>query len=88
MALPGGLVIALVALLGDLLVGYVAWRKGYPVQTWLLLGLLVWPVALLLLVLKPNLRTTRVCPDCRARVPYDAPVCRHCGRDVRHEARS
>jgi hypothetical protein len=26
-----------------------------------------------------NLRTTKVCPDCRSRIPTAAAVCRHCG---------
>ena len=68
----------------------IAQRKGYDDQTWGAAGFLAWPIALPLVLLKPrNPKMFRRCPDCGADdVPYNVPVCRHCGRDERKQQAS
>ncbi|MCW2545386.1 MAG: hypothetical protein JWM40_2938 [Frankiales bacterium] len=71
-------------------VAALAERKGYNKQIWGFYGLLLWPVALLMIAVKPlNPSLFRRCPDCGATdVSFDAPVCKHCGRDERRAATS
>jgi hypothetical protein len=73
---------------GVLLVRWVAKRKGYNPSPWVLGALVFWPAALLLILFKPkNPKLFRRCPDCGSTdVPYNVPVCRHCGRDERVQA--
>lgn len=65
--------------------GWLAERKGYNPTPYVLGALIVWPVPLLILLLKPkNPKLFRRCADCGSTdVPFDVPVCKHCGRDER-----
>ncbi len=65
------------------LVGHIAQSKGLRRPNWMLGAAMFWPLALPWVLLKTNRKTTRQCADCHARVPFNAPVCRHCGRDER-----
>lgn len=76
-------------LLMSFVVAELAKRKGYNSGTWGFAGLVFWPGALLWILLKPrNPKLFRRCVDCGSvDLPFDAPVCRHCGRDERATAR-
>lgn len=74
--------------------GNVAHGKGRSGFGWFLFGLVLWPVALLaILLLGPRpevlerraLRrgTAKKCPRCAEIVRAEASVCRHCGHDFR-----
>ena len=75
--------LGLIALLGSIVCGEVAQRRGQDRLRWSLIGLLCWPVALVLLLARQDDRHYRRCSDCRERIRFDAPVCRFCGRDER-----
>lgn len=61
-----------------------AQRQGRDSSLWAVGGLMGGPLAVLaLLIMGQNRKTIRVCADCKGKVPFDAPVCRHCGRDER-----
>lgn len=68
----------------------IASAKGYSGPGWFLYGFLIWPVALVhVLVKQPTpekLRErtgdTRQCPFCAEMIKPQAVVCRHCGRDL------
>ena len=55
-------------------------RRGFSATIGLLVGMVVGPMFALMLYLipKPHHR----CPHCVARIPREAVVCQHCGRDV------
>jgi hypothetical protein len=85
--------IIVVWLIMALVVASVAQTKGRSGLLWFAYGLILWPVALIaILVLAPNatkleqraLRRpgNRKCPHCAEVIKAEASVCKHCGRDV------
>lgn len=76
-----------------LVVGVAANSRGRSRIAWFLYGLLLWPVALVhVLVSAPSTAVleeraladprNRKCPFCAEIIKTEAKVCRHCGRDV------
>jgi hypothetical protein len=68
----------------------VAARRGLPVLTWFLYGVLIMPVAMVhVFFAKPDSvtiairpETQRKCPACAEPVRPEAKICKHCGRDL------
>jgi hypothetical protein len=76
-----------------LVVASVAQTKGRSGLLWFLYGALLWPIALIaILVLPANAKTmerralkdpaNRKCSHCAETIKTEAKVCKHCGRDV------
>lgn len=74
-------------------VAMVASNKGWSGFGWFLYGLIIWPVALVhVLVMKPNSAAvearalasgeSRKCLFCAELIKSEAKVCRFCGRDL------
>lgn len=74
-------------------VGLIANSKGRSGFGWFLYGFLIWPVALVhILVAKPETKIVearqvaagdaRKCPHCAEIIKAEAKVCRFCGREV------
>lgn len=65
-------------------VGVIAQSKGHSFLMWALYGFVIWPVALVhILVTKPALGADqRACPKCAEPVQKAALVCKHCGADL------
>ena len=87
------LVVFVVWILMAIIVAGVATSKGFSGFGWFLYGLLIWPVALIhVLVAQPNTKAveaerirsgeSRKCPHCAELIKAEAKVCRFCGRDV------
>ena len=75
------------------IVAMIAHGKGYKPLGWALYGLLIWPVALIHILIKPDLKAAqgavareragrRPCPFCAEPVKRQAKVCPHCQRDL------
>ena len=75
------------------IVAVVAGSKGYSAFGWGLYGLLIWPIALVHILVKPNLQAARdafvrkhagrtPCPFCAEPIKRQAKVCPHCQRDL------
>ena len=71
----------------------IAQHKGLSPLKWWIAGFLVFPVALITLLLEPPNRSEivarkvrdegmRACPHCAEAILPAAKVCRYCGRDV------
>ncbi len=71
----------------------VAISKGFRAAPWFAYGFLLWPIALIhVLVARPDEKEVeaqqlrsgdrRRCPHCAELIKYQAKVCRYCGRDV------
>jgi len=75
-------------------VAIVAGSKGRNPFAWGLYGFLVWPIALVHILVTPSgpgahdpaARRT-ACPHCAEEILEDALVCKHCGRDVKRTCR-
>jgi hypothetical protein len=78
-------------------VGIIANSKGRGGCAWFLYGLLIWPIALVHILVSPNRKTLQhnstfntessnservKCPHCAELILSDAKVCRYCGREV------
>jgi hypothetical protein len=73
-------------------VAIIARSKGHHPALWLLYGLLIWPIALvhILVIERDDDRLARwgyadpvmKCPHCAEMIKREAKVCKHCGRDV------
>lgn len=62
------------------IVAVIAYTKGKFWASWLVYGLLLWPVALIHILCARN--AARKCPHCAERILEEASVCKHCGRNV------
>lgn len=61
------------------LVGWIAAKRGRGAIAWGLYGLLLWPVALIHILMLPKDRLERApCPHCREPVIVGATTCPHC----------
>lgn len=71
----------------------IARHKGLSVAKWWIAGALVFPVALVAVLLEPTDRAAiiarkvrdegmRACPHCAEAILPAAKVCRYCGRDI------
>ena len=77
------------ALLG-LIPAVIARRRGLPILTWWVYGMLLWPVAMIhVWFAKPGsvsiigeATLTRICPFCAEAIQTAAKVCKHCHRDL------
>jgi hypothetical protein len=78
---------------GGIIVALIASAKGRSGCGWFLYGFLIWPVALVhILVVGPNTRVlterslrrgeAKQCPHCAELIKADARVCRYCQREV------
>ena len=87
------LVYFLIGLLAACIVGAVAGSRGRSGFGWFLYGLLLWPLALIHVLVLPKraevlerrqlaLGEARKCPHCAEIVRPEARVCRFCGRDL------
>lgn len=75
------------------IVAMIAHSKGQASAAWFFYGLLIWPIALVHILIKPADRAvtderavqagiaTR-CPHCAEMIKLQARVCKHCGREV------
>ena len=75
------------------MVATLANSKGYRPLGWGIYGLLIWPVALIHILIKPDLKAAQgavareragrsLCPFCAEPVKRQAKVCPHCQRDL------
>ena len=75
------------------IVAMIAHGKGYSALGWVLYGLLIWPIALVHILIKPDLKAAQQavareragrspCPFCAEPVKRQAKVCPHCQRDL------
>ncbi|BBK30281.1 zinc ribbon protein [Stella humosa] len=75
------------------IVAMIASSKGRSAGAWFFYGVLVWPIALVHILLTPRPTAVadervmatgdhRRCPYCAELVRKEAIVCRHCGRDI------
>jgi ribosomal protein S14 len=74
-------------------VGFIANSKGKSGLAWFLYGFLLWPIALVhILVARPNSDVIeqrelksgdkKKCPHCAELIRSDAKVCRYCSREL------
>lgn len=68
-------------------VAIVANSKGKSALAWFFYGALIWPIALVhIIVTKTEAPTPAAgeakCPHCAETVKAEAKVCKHCGRDL------
>ena len=74
------------------IVGVIAHHKGYDGVAWGFYGVLLWPVALVHILVKPRSALglakaqlaagRRPCPFCAEEIKVEAKVCPHCQRDL------
>lgn len=69
--------VAVVAVLA-LIPAYLAKQRGIGAVNYWVLGVLIWPAAMLIVLLNKRPR----CPHCRHPVPPDASVCGSCSREL------
>lgn len=81
----------IVWIIGGILAGVIASSKGRNALGWVLLAVLLTPLAVLVLLVLPNLKEQRAaaaaaadnkkCPKCAEAVKREALVCRFCGHE-------
>ena len=71
-------------LVAAVIVTMIAVNKGYSGIGWFFYGLLIWPVALVHILLRPKVSEKEriACPHCAERIRPEALVCPHCKNDL------
>ena len=69
------------------IVTMIAVNKGYPGTGWFFYGFLIWPIALVHILLRPKAseaseKERAACPHCAERIRQEAKVCPHCRNDL------